>query len=366
MLDHRPPPASTIRAAAAPACAVVLHALAALLLWAVPPRAATAPAATEPVVEVVVDSLEERGAPSPPAAAEEPDRTTGAVASRSEQPARPSTQTERSATVGRPSSAEEPTQPAPDHPGEPPGRPGLSGDGADAPGPVQLTVRRPEDIGIGGPNRFLPKSQAAVEDAESRRAIDRAMKDPARAREEELGLGPGGPVITALAESTARSLAPVRGRAVFVATANAAGEVVSIEVTTTDGSRAGWVDAAQGALAGLKGKKLRLASNVSRAVMRIEVTSAWKMPSGQDPGTDITLFHIPISKGEGKDSPKMTILDPIPKFHVDYLEVGGPNGAKIPLPSIELDLFSTNADPTNIGAKPRRVVHAHVLDTQLM
>jgi hypothetical protein len=231
---------------------------------------------------------------------------------------------------------------------------------------VQLTVRRPEDIGIGGPNRFLPKSQAAVEDAESRRAVDRAMKDPARAREQELGLGPEGPVLKALAEGTARSLAPVKGRAIFVATTDASGTVASIEVTTTEGSRAGWVDAANAALAGLKGKKLRLAANVSRAVMRIEVTSAWKMPSGQDPGMDVSLFHVPLSKSEGKDSPKMTILDPIPKFRVDTIELGGPNGAKIPVPSVELDLFSTNADPSNIGAKPQRIVHAHVVDTQLM
>jgi hypothetical protein len=39
---------------------------------------------------------------------------------------------------------------------------------------------------------------------------------------------------------------------------------------------------------------------------------------------------------------------------------------KIPVPSIQLDIFSATTDPSNIGAKPRRVIHTHVLDTKVM
>jgi hypothetical protein len=297
------------------------------------------PAEPEPVAER--ETAEDSPSPSPLARAStrplEPERATPTPAPRAEE------------------------RPGPPQPSES----GSSGGGEPA-SPIQLTKPQVADIGLGGTNRFLPKSQAAVENAESRRAVDRAVRDPARERERELGLGPEGPVLTALAESTARSIAPVKGRAVFVATTNAGGEVATIELTESEGGRAGWADAAQLALAALKGKKLRLPSTVSRAVMRIEITSAWKLPSGQDPGTDITLFHIPIAKGEGKDSPKMTILDPVPKFHVDYIEIGGPGGVKIPIVSVQIDLFNTNADPSNIGARPRRIVHAHPLDTQLM
>ncbi|MDF2691809.1 MAG: hypothetical protein K0S65_192 [Labilithrix sp.] len=182
--------------------------------------------------------------------------------------------------------------------------------------------------------------------------------------EAALGLGPEGPVLSALADGTSRSVAPVRGRAVFVATSNAAGEVVSIELEDAEGGRPGWADAARIALASLQGKKLQLAPGTTRAVMKIEVVSAWRLPSGQDPGSDVTLFHIPVAKGEGKDSAKVSILDPIPKLRVDYYEPSP--GVKIPLLSIQLDIFSATTDPSNLGAKPRRVIHSRLLDSKLM
>jgi hypothetical protein len=369
------------RRVASPALAVLsvlLHVLAGALLWILPPRtgaiAPHAPAPDERTIDLDIGSLEEaapeataRAAGSPEAqeeTAEAPRHAASASGSGATE-ARPlagavameSRQTTQDTPESHPAPATE--QRAPDARGE-------TGDGPAAGGSIQITVQRPEDIGLGGRNPFLPKSEAAVEQAESKRAVDHALRDPARERDKELGLGPEGPVLTALAEGTARSLAPVKGRAVFVATTNSEGEVVSLDVASDEGGRAGWLDAARIAIASLRGKKLRLPPKTSRAVMRIEVTSAWKLPSGQDPGTDVTLFHIPLSKGEGKDSAKVSILDPVPKFHVDYIEIGGPGGAKIPLVSVQIDLFHTNVDPTNIGASARRVVHTHVIDSQLL
>lgn len=218
-------------------------------------------------------------------------------------------------------------------------------------------------FGASGVNPFLPKSEAAVALAESKRGVDRAMKDPARERETSLGLGPEGPVLTALSEATARSTAPVRGKAIFVATADENG-VYTIELHDAEGSRAGWDDARNIALAALKGKKLRLPAGATRAVMRIEVASGWKLPGGQDPGTNVNLFHVPIGKGETKDSPTVNLLDPIPKLRVTEYQIS--KDVKVPIVSLEIDLFSTNADPTNLGAKPRRVVHSRLVDSQVM
>jgi len=221
------------------------------------------------------------------------------------------------------------------------------------------------DLALGGvgANPFLPKSEAAVALAESKRGVDRALKDPARERETSLGLGPEGPVLTALVEATARSTAPVRGKAVFVATADESG-VFGIELRDAEGSRAGWDDARTIALAALKGKKLRLPAGATRAVMRIEVKSDWKLPSGHDPNPEVTLFHVPLKKGETKESAKVSILDPIPKLRVVELQID--QNTKVPFVSLQIDLFSTNMDPTDIGAKPRRVVHSHLLDSQVM
>lgn len=218
-------------------------------------------------------------------------------------------------------------------------------------------------LGAAGQNPFLPKSEAAVTLAETKRSVDRAMKDPGREREMSLGLGPEGPVLTALEEATSRSTAPVRGKAIFVAIADQNG-VFQIELHDAIGSRAGWDDARNIALAALKGKKLRLPPGATRAVMRIEVKSDWKLPSGHDPNPEITVLHIPVKKGETKESAKVTILDPIPKIRSADLQLD--KNTTISVPSVQIDIFHTNMDPTDIGAKPRRVVHSHVVETQVM
>jgi hypothetical protein len=232
----------------------------------------------------------------------------------------------------------------------------------DAPPPVTFTT--PPDLGVGGKNPFLPRSAAGIAEHEQKKNVDRALRDPARDRERELGLGPEGPVLTALASATSESLAPVKGRAVFVATANADGEVVGLELADTEGDRPGWADARRIALEALRGKKLRLPGGTSGARMRIEVVSTWKLPSGHDPGTAVTLFHVPVTRGEGKQSTKVEILDPIPKLRVDQLEIAP--GVKVPVVSLGLNLFSLHGDPANIGANPRRVIHSRLLDSQVM
>lgn len=263
---------------------------------------------------------------------------------------------------GSPAAAEEAPSTAPgaaQAPESMPAPPEASGDGV-----VTLPGKLTElGLGAAGRNPFLPKSEAAVALAESKRSLDRAMKDPARERETSLGLGPEGPVLTALEEATSRSTAPVRGKAIFVATADEGG-VFQIELRDAEGSRAGWDDARTIALAALKGKKLRLPAGATRAVMRIEVRSDWKLPSGHDPSPEVTLFHLPLKKGETKESAKVNILDPIPKVRMTELQID--QNTKIPVPSVQLDIFSTNMDPTDIGAKPRRVVHSHLVDSRVM
>ncbi len=219
------------------------------------------------------------------------------------------------------------------------------------------------DIGVGGVNRFLPKSEREVETT-NQRERDNLLRHTGWERDRALGLGPEGPVLTALSDATSQSVAPVRGRAIFVATTNAAGEVESLELLDAEGGRPGWADARRIAMATLAGRKLRIPPSAKRVQMKIEVVSAWKLPSGQDPGTDLTVFHIPVSKGEGKDSAKVSVLDPIPKVRIDYLEIGP--GVKIPVPSVQLEIFSATTDPSNIGAKPRRVIHSHLVDSTIM
>ena len=334
------------RKAAATTVALLLHGAVALAFFfgnSPDPQASVATDAIEsPEIDVVVE------APLPPAESPPVDPSTSA-----EQPAMRT----REAAVERSLVASNEQGVAPE-----PNAESASEPAAPAPAEAPIAIARPAlPIGAIYANPFLPRSQAAVERAEGKRAVDHAMKDPARERERELGLGPEGPVITALGDATWRSLAPVRGRATFVVTAEQTG-VVGLELFSEEGGRAGWADAARIARDALAGKKLRLPPNVRRAVMKIEVTSAWKLPSGQDPGADVSVFGIGVKKGEGKDSPKVSILDPIPKLRVVELA----KDIKVPVLVLQIDLFSTNSDPSNIGAKAQRVIHAHSVDTQLM
>lgn len=329
--------------------AVTVHAAALFALSRVPIRVAMPPS---PAENVEIDMLAEpEGSPAAPE--EAPATAPGSVA-----PAPP-----KVASIARTPSETSMSPPSNDTPNatsEPPSSsPAPTGDG------VVTLPGAPTNLGLGaaGQNPFLPKSEAAVTLAETKRSVDRAMKDPGREREMSLGLGPEGPVLTALEEATSRSTAPVRGKAIFVATADQNG-VFSIELHDAIGSRAGWDDARNIALAALKGKKLRLPPGATRAVMRIEVKSDWKLPSGHDPNPEVTVFHIPVKKGETKESAKVTILDPIPK--VRMVDVQLDRNTTIAVPAVQLDIFHTNMDPTDIGAKPRRVVHSHVVETQVM
>ena len=45
--------------------------------------------------------------------------------------------------------------------------------------------------------------------------------------------------------------------------------------------------------------------------MRIEIVSELKLPSGHDPGVDVSILGVPITKGDGKQATQVKILDPL-------------------------------------------------------
>jgi hypothetical protein len=245
---------------------------------------------------------------------------------------------------------------------------------------VQLVRAPTAELGLGR-NAFLapgslPESHAPLTNGrpqpiapdhppdDARRRVEQALRRPARERERELGLGPEGPVLRALADAASAAATPVTGRAVFVAIANGAGEVVSVDLASCDGGREAWAEAARAALAALAGKKLRVPSSATRAEMRIELTSAWKLPSGHDPGTEVSVMGLPVKKGEGKDSTKMEILNPLPKVVMVPITTDGKD--KIPVLVWQLTIFGTNGDPADLAAKPRRIIHSSLLDSKVL
>lgn len=225
-------------------------------------------------------------------------------------------------------------------------------------------------LGLGAPNAFVARPGPAgvgahldaPTSAEANRSAEGSLREPAQLRDREIGLGPEAPVLKALGSATTASTAPVTGRAIFVAVADGTGMVVGIEVEECDGARSGWAHAAELARTGLRGTKLHLPSSARRAEMRVEVVSSWKLPSGHDPGTDVSVFGVQTSKGDGKLSPKVAVMDILPKVRVVELS----RDLKLPVVIVDPDLISIKGDSANDGAKPRRIVQTRLMGTTVL
>ncbi|AKV03001.1 hypothetical protein AKJ09_09664 [Labilithrix luteola] len=235
----------------------------------------------------------------------------------------------------------------------------------------------PPDIGLNGTNPFLARGalpeqvpQAgsakpehrltlAEQTALAKRRVQLSLHQAAEAHDRDIGLGPEGPVLAALGDAASATTAPIDGRAVFFARADHTGLVTSVDVLECNGARDGWMQAATYALRVLASKKLRMPSYAQCAEMKIEVTSGWKMPNGHDPGTKVSAFGAPLSKRNDRGT-TVDIMDPkIQKVHVNRDLV-------IPVPSSQITAVATNGDASNIGAKPRRIVHTRLLGVSML
>jgi hypothetical protein len=98
--------------------------------------------------------------------------------------------------------------------------------------------------------------------------------------------------------------------------------------------------------------------------LRIEVSSRVQLPSGHSPSTDVSVLGLPAKKGEGKDPVRVSILNPLPKLTSIPLDREGKIQLQIPMLSVEV--FGTNADPTDLSMKVRRVIGAKVLSERLL
>jgi hypothetical protein len=184
--------------------------------------------------------------------------------------------------------------------------------------PIPLTLG---ELGIAGRNPFLPRAEEKAPTGADHPAA-RAMRGSGLAHDRELGLGPEGPAIAALSDATTSSIAPLRGRALFIVRTGGDGLVSAIDLVDSEGGT-GWMDAGRIALERLRGKKLAVPRGAAGMNMRIEVRSELKLPNGES---------APFGTRRGdNDMPEMTI-----------------------------------PDVSNIGVKPRRVVHARAAGTDVL
>lgn len=230
------------------------------------------------------------------------------------------------------------------------------------------------DLGV-GKNPFVPgRSEATTgtpgpssppsDGPSAKERVEASLRESARAREAELGLGPDGPVRAALAEAMYASDAPVTGMVRFSVVADGRGRVLSVEAISGDRGLSAYRSMETLARKKLASAVLRLPSTAKGARLEVVVTSAWKLPSGHDPGAKVSLFGQDLTKGGGKAATQIAVL-PLPK--VVCVSADDPkNELKLPLCGISAPLVATDGDPADIGAKPRRIVSTRVASSEVL
>lgn len=230
------------------------------------------------------------------------------------------------------------------------------------------------DLGV-GKNPFVPGRSEASTGApapaappnagpSAKERVEASLRESARAREAELGLGPDGPVRAALADAMYASDAPVDGMVRFSVVADGRGHVLSVEAVSGDRGLSAYRSMETLARKKLASAVLRLPSTAKGARLEVVVTSAWKLPSGHDPGAKVSLFGQDLTKGGGKAATQIAVL-PLPK--VVCVSADDPkNELKLPICGISAPLVATDGDPADIGAKPRRIVSTRVASSQIL
>ncbi len=358
------------------ACAIVAHALAAFFVARSRLPVAShgdAPPPSTLEIEVSQEALPRSDTPAAPpaetppavAAVVPPQSAPGAQAREREKESAPPNDTVATGGDGSPSDG---TATAAGASGAPAAA-GSASAGNGAPGghaPLSLGA-----LGLAGPNRYMGNShdQDGPTPEQMARSLEKKIAEDLMVHDRALGLGADGPVIAALEVATAAGTTPVNGRAVFRVIADSEGTVTELVAVDVSEGRGAWEEAATRALRDLKGKKLRMpihGKNAKGVSMHIEITSANKMPSGADPGTDVTVLHIPIKKGEGKKSARVDLLDPIPKVVTVDPPADSTSPVKLPHQEVQWTIINMQGDLSDIGARPRRVIHGRVLDQHLL
>jgi hypothetical protein len=186
--------------------------------------------------------------------------------------------------------------------------------------------------------------------------VEDALAAPLRDRDRDLGLGAEGAVLQALEESTAGGLGTANDTATFEAQLGTDGTLLGLTVIDSKGPIEPWraiADAARGAAAKLPKRR----TGGRGVVARIQVESRWQLPSGHDPGTNVSLFGVPVKKGEGPRSAHVEVLNPLPKVFCSEISTGS---GKICVPMVTFTVLGSDLDSTDIGTKALRTIRAHV------
>jgi hypothetical protein len=200
-------------------------------------------------------------------------------------------------------------------------------------------------LGVEGANPFLdrgdPAAARAAKAARVKRRLDRALTQGLMDADVARGRGAGGPVLRSLEAAVYASSAPLNGQASFVFTIDSEGKLVSSVLGDASTDREAWARVARQTAQAFVARKLSVPKGKG-VKLTVAVTSHLELPSGADPGFEISTQGIPLKKG------------------------GGPRSTKLDLSIFPFPAATLAGDPADIGARPRRMVHAHVVSEEVL
>jgi hypothetical protein len=217
-----------------------------------------------------------------------------------------------------------------------------------------------DQLGI-GKNPFITASgtQPGERPRRSSQGFRRSMAESIVKHEQRIGLGPEGPILKLLETEIRQSTTSPNSQARFRASIDRRGNLVAFEVLEATTDHRPWRELAARVLKALRGTALRVPKTGRGLSVDIAIDSRVQLPSGADPGLAVDVLGIPVKKGGGERSHKISILSVAPGGR--ELTIRGPGGQLIHIPEPpKVVLFGLGFDPVDIGAPAQRVVRSHV------
>jgi hypothetical protein len=200
-------------------------------------------------------------------------------------------------------------------------------------------------LGVDGANPFFdradPEAARAAKAARVKRRLDRALAQGLTDADVARGRGAGGPVLRSLEAAVYASNVPLNGHASFIFTIDSEGKLVSGVVGDASTDRQAWVRVARQTAQALAARKLTVPKGQG-IKLTIAVTSRLQLPSGADPGFEVSAQGVPLKKG------------------------GGPRSTRLDLSIFPFPAATLGGDPADIGSQARRMVHAHVVSEEVL
>ena len=209
------------------------------------------------------------------------------------------------------------------------------------------------------------------------------LAEALEARDQSLGLGPAGAVLTALHDAGYSEIAPALGTATFSITVLRSG-VVDVQLTGASSQSAAWAKLGDSIAAAIRRKPPRIGPTRIGVRLGIEVVAEERWPNGQPTRSDSgPKLALDLPKLQATETAKEALLDRNPAA---VPEPAAPSG-KPPLQAnlggpglyvqgrgkvcnykigISLTPISGGCDPANIGARPRRVVSTRVISETML